>query len=171
MVDGLAAALGQLQPADTSCSRSSFGTCGDKDLLLSESARDKPAARVCSLCCVCYVSKITTLHKSPAIFSSWHQAGGQIQARSWIWNQRCLGMGTRSCLRSFPPAAECSPWALLREERMERAPLSPVLQTSRDTRPQGQKDVFDLEKGAKGRVFLNLLPFSIPSPWNVTVLE
>lgn len=103
MVDRLAAALGQLQPADTSCSRSSFGTCGDKDLLLSESARDKPAARVCSLCCVCYVSKITTLHKSPAIFSSWHQAGGQIQARSWIWNQRCLGMGTRSCLRSFPP--------------------------------------------------------------------
>lgn len=101
-----------------------FCNFGDKNLLLSESAWDKPSARVCPVCCVCHLSKIATLHKSPANFSSWHQAGDQIRARSWMWHQKYLEMGTRTCLRSLP-LLQSAPHG---EDRMESS-LCPLQTT------------------------------------------
>lgn len=81
---------------------------------------DKPTAWVCPVCFVYNMSKIATLCKSVGKFLALAR-GGQIQARSWRCDIKVLagGVGTTSCRKIFPFAAEASAWVLLGEERKE----------------------------------------------------
>lgn len=71
-------------------------------------------------------------------------------------------MGTISCLKIFLFAVEPSTRVLVGEERKEGLLISRAAYRQ-GHRPWGQRDAFDLGKEVKGRVFLSLPPFSVPS--------